>query len=315
MDPLTQVIDLLRPRSFLWKELVGRGSWQWLFPAVEGVVFGRVVSGHCFFEVPGSGEHEAKQGDYLLLTNPGPWSLRGGEGDAVRVDFDAVYPATTTDDRVTAERTGQPTGEQPAEDATRMVAGHFEFDPVNAGLLASLLSPVVHLPAARRSERELLTGVLDVIDAEASSERPGRQAVLSRLLEIMLVELLRTPHLASNRRGLLNGLSDPTIAAALRAFHGDIRRPWSVAAMAAEAHLSRSAFSERFAAVVGEPPMTYALTWRMAVARDALVTGRQSVEQVAATTGYGSASAFSIAFTRTVGVAPRRWAHEALAAA
>lgn len=196
-----------------------------------------------------------------------------------------------------------------------MVAGHFEFDPVNAGLLASLLSPVIQLPAAQRGERELLTGVLDMIDAESTSERPGRDAVLSRLLEIMLVELLRTPQLASSRRGLLNGLTDPPVAAALHAFHSDIGSPWSVASMAARAHLSRSAFSDRFATMVGEPPMTYALHWRMAVARDALVTGGTNVEQVAVATGYGSSSAFSTAFLRTVGVSPARYAREALTVA
>lgn len=281
-------------------------------PAVGGVVFGRVVSGRCRFEVPGWGQHEAWQGDYLLLTNPEPWSLRGGEGDAVSVDFDTVYSAMTADKLIGEEPPSRPEGERAGEEVTRMVAGHFEFDPVNAGLLASLLSPVVHLPAARRGERELLTGVLDMIDAEASSERPGRDAVRSRLLEIMLVELLRTPQLASSRRGMLNGLTDPPVAAALRAFHSDIRMPWSVASMAARAHLSRSAFSDRFTTLVGEPPMTYALNWRMAVARDALVTSRNNVEQVAAATGYGSAGAFSTAFSRTVGVSPARYAREAL---
>lgn len=315
MDPLTQLVELLRPRSFLRKELVGRGSWEWLFPAVSGVVFGRVVSGRCRFEVQGMGEREVEQGDYLLLTNSGPWSLRGGEAGAVAVDFDTVYATMTADELVGKESQRRPTGEREGEEVTRIVAGHFEFDPVNAGLLASLLSPVVHLPAARCGERELLTAVLDMIDAEASSEQPGRQIVLSRLLEIMLVELLRTPQLASSRSGMLNGLTDPPVAAALRAFHSDIRKHWSVASMAAEARLSRSAFSDRFASMVGEPPMTYALNWRMAVARDALVTGRKSVDQVAAATGYGSASAFSIAFSRTVGVSPTRYARGTFSAA
>lgn len=307
MDPLTQLIELLRPRSFLWKELVGTGSWEWLFPADSGVVFGRVISGRCRFKVPGAGDHEAGPGDYLLLTNPAPWSLRGGEGHATPVDFDTAYAAMNADDPDPKAPLSPPTGERVDEDATRIVAGHFEFDPVNSGLLAPLLSPVVHLPASRRGEYELLTGVLQMIDAEASSERPGRPAVLSRLLEIMLVELLRTPALTTTRRGMVHGLSDPPTAAALRAFHSAIDKPWSVASMAAQAHLSRSAFSDRFTAVVGQPPMTYALNWRMAVARDALVTGHQNVAQVAAATGYGSASAFSIAFSRSIGVSPARY--------
>jgi transcriptional regulator GlxA family with amidase domain len=83
---------------------------------------------------------------------------------------------------------------------------------------------------------------------------------------------------------MLSGLTDPLIAAGLRAFHSDIQVPWSVAMMAAEACLSRSALSDRFTSVVGEPAMTYVLNWRMAVARDALVAGRKSVAQVAAAT-------------------------------
>jgi AraC-like DNA-binding protein len=86
----------------------------------------------------------------------------------------------------------------------------------------------------------------------------------------------------------------------------------AVAVFAAEAGLSRSAFSDRFTSVVGEPAMTYVLNWRMAVARDALAAGRKSVAQVAAATGYGSVSAFSTAFSRVVGVPPMRYAQGAL---
>ena len=313
-DPLTQLVALLRPRSFLWKRLVGRGAWEWRLPAVDGVVFGSVVTGRWRFELPGTGEREVGRGDYLLITNPGPWSLRGGEGAAVAADFDTAYAAMTTEEPVSDEHSDRNENGGTDEDVTRMVAGHFEFDAIDTGLLASLLSPVVHLPAAQRDERELLTGVLAMIDAEASSDGPGREAVISRLLEIMLVELLRTPQLVTKRRGMLNGLTDPPVAAALRAFHADIRTPWSVASMAAEAHLSRSAFSDRFTAIVGEPPMTYVLNWRMAVARDALVAGRKSVEQVASATGYGSTSAFGTAFSRTVGVSPARYARTATTA-
>jgi len=308
VDPLTQVVELLRPRSFLGKQLVGRGSWEWRFPAMRGVVFGRVVTGRCRFEVPELGEHTAGQGDYLLLTNPEPWTLRGGDGPATPVDFDTAYAAMGTDDLVVGEHLDQEEDESTDPDTTRIVAGHFEFDPVNAGLLASLLSPVVYLPAVGRSDRDLLCRTLVMIDTETAGERPGRDAVLSRLLEIMLVELLRTPQLAASRRSLLNGLTDPQIAAALRAFHADIQKPWSVASLAAQANLSRSAFSDRFAATVGQPPMTYALNWRMAVARDALAAGGNTVEQVAAMVGYGSASAFSTAFVRTVGISPARYA-------
>jgi transcriptional regulator GlxA family with amidase domain len=109
---------------------------------------------------------------------------------------------------------------------------------------------------------------------------------------------------------MLTGLTDPQIAMALRAFHDNIRRNWSVASPASEARMSRSIFSERFTSLVGQPPMTYVLNWRIAVARDALKRGERSVDEVAAATGYASASAFSTAFTRTVGLPPTRYARD-----
>ena len=146
MDPLTHLIELLQPRSFLWKQLVGRGAWEWRFSALDGVVFGWVVSGCCRFEVPGGGEHEMGPGDYLLLTNPQPWFLRGGQGAAVSVDFDTAYAEMGNEDLLV-----DASPNQGHEEVTRMVAGHFEFDSVNAGLLASLLSPVVCLHDRGRS--------------------------------------------------------------------------------------------------------------------------------------------------------------------
>lgn len=97
---------------------------------------------------------------------------------------------------------------------------------------------------------------------------------------------------------MLTGLTDPQIASALRAFHADIRRSWSVASLSAEARMSRSVFSQRFTSLVGQPPMTYALHWRMAVACDALRFSGRSLDEIALAAGYGSASAFSTAFTK-----------------
>jgi AraC-like DNA-binding protein len=116
--------------------------------------------------------------------------------------------------------------------------------------------------------------------------------------------------LPGQQRGMLTGLTDPQIASALRAFHADIRRSWSVASLSAEARMSRSVFSQRFASLTGQPPMTYALHWRMAVACDALRFSGRSLDEIALAAGYGSASAFSTAFTRTVGRPPVRFARD-----
>jgi AraC-like DNA-binding protein len=302
VDPLTQLVELLRPRALLWKHMVGQGDWAWRLAADSGVVFGRVVSGCCRFQLPGTAEQSLEPGDCVLLAEPPTWILRGGAGDAAIVAFENLP---------TDNASPEP---GPSEDDTnqvRIVGGHFEFDSVNKELLMAFLPPIVHIRARGSGDDGRLTGVLAMIDAEASATRPGQEAVLSRLLEIVLIELLRTPEmLSSQQRGMLAGLTDPQIASALRAFHADIRRSWSVASLSAEARMSRSVFSQRFTSLIGQPPMTYALHWRMAVACDALRFSGRSLDEIALATGYGSASAFSTAFTRTVGRSPARFARD-----
>jgi AraC-like DNA-binding protein len=238
----------------------------------------------------------------VLLTEPPAWILRGGAGDAAIVAFEDLPTATASP---------EPGRSDDDPDQVRVVGGHFEFDSVNKELLTAFLPPVVHIPSRGSGDGGRLAGVLAMIDAEASAPRPGQQAVLSRLLEIVLIELLRTPEmLPGQQRGMLTGLTDPQIAAALRAFHADIRRSWSVASLSAEARMSRSVFSQRFASLTGQPPMTYALHWRMAVACDALRFSGRSLDEIALAAGYGSASAFSTAFTRTIGRSPARFARD-----
>ena len=298
MDPLTQFVELLRPKALLWKHMVGEGDWAWRMPSDSGVVFGRVVRGSCRFQLPGEDEQVLVEGDYILLTAPPAWILSAGDRRAPVVDFEKLP-------------TDRPTADQYQDDPghVRVVGGHFELESVNQELLTTFLAPVVRITASSRPNEGRLSRVLKLIDAEASVELPGQQAVLSRLLEILLIELLRAPEmLVGQNRGMLTGLSDPQIAAALRSFHSDIRGSWSVASLAVEARMSRSVFAQRFTALVGEPPMTYALNWRMAVARDALRFRRRSLDETASATGYGSTSAFSTAFTRTVGISPAQYA-------
>lgn len=302
MDPLTQLVELLRPRALLWKHMVGQGDWAWRFPADGGVVFGRVVSGYCRFQLPGTAEQSLEPGDCVLLTEPLAWTLRGGAGDAAIIAFEDVPTDTASP---------EPGRSEDDPNQVRVVGGHFELDSVNKELLLAFLPPVVHIRSRGSGDDRRLTGVLAMIDAEASATRPGQQAVLSRLLEIVLIELLRTPEMLSGQQcGMLTGFTDPQIASVLRAFHADIRRSWSVASLAAEARMSRSVFSQRFTSLIGQPPMTYALHWRVAVACDALRFSGRSLDEIALAVGYGSASAFSTAFTRTVGQSPVRFARD-----
>ena len=156
----------------------------------------------------------------------------------------------------------------------------------------------------------LLTQLVRMLGDEAARAEVGRDLILERLAEILLIEALRAAPARTAAPGLLRGLTDPRIAAALRDLHGDIACRWTIPDLARAAGMSRSAFFERFTRLVGMQPMTYLATWRMAVAKDLLRQGGIGLEEVAARVGYGSASAFSTAFSRHSGRPPGRFADE-----
>ena len=136
------------------------------------------------------------------------------------------------------------------------------------------------------------------------------QAIMEREAQ-PVIEALRAAPGNDAPAGLLRGLADARVAAAMRQMHGDTARPWTMAGLAKEASLSRSAFFDRFVRAVGMPPMEYLLAWRMAVAKDLLRRREVGLDEVAARVGYGSASTFSTAFSRHVGQPPGRYARGA----
>jgi AraC-like DNA-binding protein len=201
-------------------------------------------------------------------------------------------------------------GDPDLEVEFKQLGGYFQFDSVNRILLGGLLPTLVHIqasdPAARRIKR-----TTDSIVEEALANRPGRDLIVDRLIEVLLVETLRfrTESVdAIGHPGLLEGLADPLLARALRRIHGDVAHAWSVEELARTAGLSRSVFSERFSQKVGVPPMQYLMDWRIALAKAMLQRDAPPLEAVAAAIGYQSASAFSTAFRREVGSPPSHFA-------
>jgi transcriptional regulator GlxA family with amidase domain len=187
--------------------------------------------------------------------------------------------------------------------------GHCSFGSPDAALLVSLLPRLVQV----RGEARLAT-LVQLVRDESRTQRPAREAILSRLLEVMLIEALRSTAGTTASPGLLNGLADERLALALRAMHAQPTRAWTVAQLAGEAALSRSSFFARFRRALGIAPMEYLLAWRMALAKDLLHRQQGSVAEVAERVGYSSASTFSVAFARHVGQPPMRYARARLEA-
>ena len=171
-------------------------------------------------------------------------------------------------------------------------------------MLVSLLPELVHV----RGQSNLAT-LVALVGEEDRANKPGQGIVLAHLLEVMLIEALRSAAEFGASPGLLRGLADGRLAVAIRRMHEAPERAWSAAELAKEAAFSRSAFFERFNREVGLAPMEYLLTWRMALAKRLLRNGYR-VAEVAAQVGYQSASSFSVAFSQREGVPPARYARE-----
>ena len=259
-----------------------------------------VIEGSCRLAVDGQEELTLEADDFVLLpTTPG-FTMSG---------FEPVIP-DFIDPNVAAQAEGEVRhGAQDGPPSVRMLGGYFIFDSEDSGLLVSLLPGQVHIRGVDR-----LSTLVKLLIDEAAEQRSGRELVLSRLVEVLLVESLRLTPTADAPAGLLRGLGDVRLAEAIR----KIRRPRSFLDYGSTRERGcavASGFFDRFTRNVGMPPMEYLLGWRMALAKDLLRRREIDVADVAERVGYGSASTFSTAFSRYVGQPPGRYSKATMASA
>ena len=293
LDPLSQVITLLQPRAVFSKRISGAGRWGVRYSEFGHPSFCVVLEGSCRLAVAGQRALALAAGDFVLLPATPAFVLSG---------FERVTPVHVAPS-VSAASSGEVRhGRRGGPPDVRLLGGYFVFASPDAGMLVSLLPGLVHLRGAERLEL-----LVRLVAEEASQRHSGRELVLSRLVEVLLIEALRGSSGEGAPPGLLRGLADERLAPAFRQMHGRLAHPWTVAELAKVSALSRSAFFERFTQTVGLPPMEYLLTWRMTLAKQLLRRGGLGLDEVAARVGYGSASAFSMAFSRQVGQPPGRW--------
>ena len=297
MDPLSQVIGLLRPHAIFSKPVTGKGRWGVAYSAYELPSFAIVMKGQCWFAAEDSQPFLLERGDFLLLPTTPAFELLSDPGASCAPGHPSM----------TGVHHGQAEGAPDFE----MLGGTFRIEPTSATLLLQMLPEHVHVRSIE-GDTGRLARIVALIMEEYSGNRPGREMLLERLLEVMLIEALRWSSLASDAMpaGLLTGLQVPSIAAALRALHADISHGWSVGELARHAGMSRSAFAARFSETVGCTPMDYLSRWRMSLAQDTLTRSEASLERLAQDIGYGSASAFSTAFRKWTGHSPGAFARE-----
>ena len=301
VDPLAEVVTLLQPAARFSKLVVGAGAWRVGRSEAGQPFYCAVLEGGCRIEANGREPIELQAGDFVLIPDaeglsvsslvPPPHRLRTASPEAIgNGEF----------------RVGKPGG---AIDV-RLMGGHCSFGSPDASLLVSLLPQLVRV----RGEQRLAT-LVQLVREETREQRPAREVVLSRLLEVLLIEALRSTNGTDASPGLVRGLADARLAGALRALHERPTHAWTVAELAKQAALSRSTFFERFQREVGVAPMEYLLAWRMALAKDLLRRNAGRMAEIAERVGYASASTFSVAFTRHVGRPPTQYAREQAGAA
>ncbi|WP_416067454.1 cupin domain-containing protein [Rhizobium sp. ZK1] len=295
MDPLSDIIALLHPSAAIAKPISGRGQWGVRYRSYDAPGFTVVLTGEAWVTFDKREPLRITEGDFLLLPTTPAFSLCSKPG----------VPCIPAEPLAEAVRHG----EQEGDSDFAALGGSFSIESVNAPLLIELLPDTIHIPAsAGRGTR--FGRLIELLSEEGIADYPGKELIIQRLLETLLVEALRWDIIGNNAAsaGLLNALRDPAMARVLRAIHEDVRRRWTVANLAGIAGMSRSAFAARFNEVVGCAPIEYLGRWRIAIAKHALLSGAKSLDRIADEIGYESASAFSTAFSKRLGCSPGRFA-------
>jgi AraC-like DNA-binding protein len=298
-DPLGEALHLLRMSGTFYSRSELTGPWALALPAVEGWLgFHVVTSGRCWLELDGVAPRLLEAGDFSLVPH--------GEGH--RLSSDPGTPATRIEDLRPEMVSGSYAilRHGGGGTAATLVCGAVRFDHPAAHHLIKLLPRVIHVEAARSPHMDWMQSTLRLMAQEARELRPGGETIITRLADILIIQAIRSwlQEDPAAQTGWLGALQDRQIGHAIALIHRDPARPWSVASLASEVAMSRSAFAARFTERVGEPVMHYVARWRMHVALTWLKEDSAALGEMASRLGYQSEAAFSRAFKRFIGVSP-----------
>lgn len=294
MDPLSEVFSLVNIRGARCTRFEASGQWSYRFPAKPAVKFGAVLAGDCWIDFGEGQRHQLAAGDCFLLANAPSYVLANNDH-------------VLSDDGMSAFDWAQSDVARHEGNDTVLIAGTFSFEESDADLLLDSLPTFLLIPS-RNASATVVRSTLAILDIEIKGTQIGAAVLTDRLVDILLVQVLRAALIQDDGENLgwISALADPRIGRAIGLMHGNAAYPWSLETLAASVAMSRSAFSKRFKSLVGLAPLDYLLRWRMRLARNALRRG-STVATVASEVGYSSESAFGHAFKRIYGIAPRRY--------
>jgi AraC-like DNA-binding protein len=298
MDPLSDVLSILKPESYMFRALDASGAWSLAFPPMEGIRCYCILTGECWFLAEPEDEPiRLLAGDCVLQTKEQAFRLCS-DPTLPSLDALAVFSSVGDGETATLNEGGKVTG----------LGGYFDFSGAHSAVLLSLLPPLLHVQAL--ADRQSLRASIEVLMRELREPQPGSSLMGQHLGQALLILALRLylQRVDATGVGWLFALADKSMAAALGAIHREPQRRWMLSDLAAEANMSRSSFAQRFKDTVGEAPMEYLTRWRMMLAANRLTQTQDSISTIAYSLGYESDSAFSSAFRRVMGESPRQYA-------
>jgi AraC-like DNA-binding protein len=300
LDPLSDVLSLLKPHSHLSAGFAAGGEWSIRFSDQHDTIkCYAVVSGGCWLSVEGVSEPvRLEAGDCFVLPSGRPFRLASDMALAP-VDAKTVFPPRRPGGVVTVNDGG----------GLFLAGSRFAVRGNHAGILLRMLPPIVHI--RRQSEQAALRWSVERMMQEMHEQQPGGYLIAQHLAHMMLVQALRL-HLEKGLNGgsgWFAALADRQLCAAITAIHTNPAHRWTLRELAGRAGMSRSIFALKFKEMTGETVMEYLARWRMLLAGDRLENSGEPVSTIALSLGYESESAFSTAFKRVMGCTPRQYGH------
>jgi AraC-like DNA-binding protein len=297
MDPLSDVLSLLKPHSYMVRGFDAAGPWSIRIGQHDGIKCFSLVSGQCWLAVDGVDDPVRLQvGVCVLLPRGRPFRF-ASDLALPPVEIETVIAGLEGNANVSFNGGGDCFG----------ITGWFAFAGRNAEMLLGALPPIIHI--RQEADKAALRFSLEAMMQELREPLPGGHLVAQHLAHLVMIRALRLylAEGASGGVGWLFALADPQIGPAISAMHQDTARRWTLGALAACAGMSRSSFAQRFKETVGTTPMDYLTDWRMMVAGERLENSGEPISTIALSLGYGSEAAFGAAFKRVMHCSPRRY--------
>jgi AraC family transcriptional regulator, alkane utilization regulator len=314
MDALSEVLKALKLNSGIFLEAEFTAPWcidsapgkddvRHILPSAEHVtLYHLLTEGTCRARIPGVTEAVALEAGDLIMFPHGDGHRLGSDLQLAPVPAETLVVPSPEGGLARIAHGG-------GGARTRFVCGYLACDSRLCRPLLDALPRMLKVPLGQGPAASWIVDTLRRGAAETHAPRPGTEAMLARLSELLFAEAMRyyLEALPENERGWFAGLRDPQVSRALALMHGEPGRAWTVDDLGREAGLSRSSLAERFVALLGEPPMQYLTRWRLALAARALKEGRDPIVRIAGQVGYESEAAFNRAFKREFGMPPATW--------